>query len=104
MYMLRVSVVDNVVEKGTFGTDAVDYFDTYDAAFDEYRKVLDDGWNDYCSQKNGEPDRESMMFVHLYECLMIDHGDHHHIVPEDLLDSASVSWYNYDTFRAYRIN
>lgn len=104
MYMLRVSVVDNVVEKGTFGTDTVDYFDTYNAAFDEYRKVLDDGWNDYCSQKNGEPNRESMMFVHIYECSMIDHGDHHHIVPCDLLDSAAVSWYNYDTFRAYRTN
>lgn len=104
MYMLRVSVVDNVVEKGIFGTDTVDYFDTYDAAFDAYRDTLDDGWNDYCSCKNGKPDKESIMFVYLYECTMIDHGDHHHLVPADLMDAASVSWYNYDTFRAYHTN
>lgn len=93
-FMIRTNVIDNCPEKGTFGTEIVDYFDDRIDATKAYDQLLADIRDDY----SNDDDRESMTLVYLYEYQSLDHGDHTHIFVTSLIHSASISWYNYDLF------
>lgn len=97
-FMICMNVIDNCPEKGTFGTEIVDYFDDRIDATKAYNQLLADIRNDY----SDDDDRESMILVYLYEYQSIDHGDHTHIFVTSLIHSASISWYNYALFTGLR--
>lgn len=97
-FMIRMNVIDNCPEKGTFGTETVDYFDDRTDATKAYNQLLADIRDDYAD----DDDRESMTLVYLYEYQSLDHGDHTHIFITSLIHSASISWYNYDLFTGLR--
>lgn len=97
-FMIRTNVIDNCPEKGTFGTEIVDYFDDRIDATKAYDQLLADIRDDY----SDDDDRESMTLVYLYEYQSIDHGDHTHIFITSLIHSASISWYNCALFTGLR--
>ena len=97
-FMIRTNCIDNCPEKGTFGTEIVDYFDDRIDATKAYNQLLADIRDDYADDN----DRESMTLVYLYEYQSIDHGDHTHIFITSLIHSASISWYNYNLFVGLR--
>jgi len=93
-FMIRTNVIDNCPEKGTFGTETVDYFDNRIDATKAYNQLIVDIRNDYADSAN----RESMTLVYLYEYQSLDHGDHTNIFITSLINFASISWYNYELF------
>lgn len=93
-FMIRM----NVIDKGTFGTETVDYFDDRIDATKAYNQLLADIRDDY----SDSADRESMTLVYLYEYQSLDHGDHTNIFITSLIHSASISWYNYELFVGLR--
>lgn len=97
-FMIRMNVIDNCPEKGTFGTETVDYFNDSIDATKAYNQLLADIRDDY----SDDDDRESMTLVYLYEYQSLDHGDHTHIFITSLIHSASISWYNYALFTGLR--
>ncbi len=97
-FMIRTNCIDNCPEKGTFGTEIVDYFDDRIDATKAYNQLLADIRDDYAD----DDDRESMTLVYLYEYQSLDHGDHTHIFITSLIHSASISWYNYALFTGLR--
>lgn len=97
-FMIRTNCIDNCPEKGTFGTEIVDYFDDRIDAIKAYNQLLVDIRDDY----SDDGDRESMTLVYLYEYQSLDHGDHTHIFITSLIHSASISWYNYALFTGLR--
>lgn len=97
-FMIRMNAIDNCPEKGTFGTETVDYFDDRIDATKAYNQLLADIRDDYADSA----DRESMTLVYLYEYQSLDHGDHTNIFITSLIHSASISWYNYELFVGLR--
>lgn len=97
-FMIRTNVIDNRPEKGTFGTETVDYFDDRIDAIKAYNQLLADIRDDYADSA----DRESITLVYLYEYQSIGHGDHANIFITSLIHSASISWYNYELFIGVR--
>lgn len=97
-FMIRTNTIDNCPEKGTFGTEIVDYFDDRIDATKAYNQLLADIRDDYADSN----DRESMTLVYLYEYQSLDHGDHTNIFITSLIHSASISWYNYELFIGLR--
>lgn len=97
-FMIRTNCIDNCPEKGTFGTETVDYFDDRIDATKAYNQLLADIRDDYAD----DDDRESMTLIYLYEYQSLDHGDHTHIFITSLIHSASISWYNYNLFIGLR--
>lgn len=93
-FMIRTNVIDNCPEKGAFGTETVDYFDDRIDATKAYNQLIADIRDDYVDSA----DDESMTLVYLYEYQSLDHGDHTHIFITSLINSASISWYNYELF------
>lgn len=93
-FMIRTNVIDNCPEKGTFGTETVDYFDDRVDAVNTYNQLLADIRDDYINTA----DRESMTLVYLYEYQSLDQGDHTNIFITSLIHSASISWYNCEFF------
>ena len=96
--MIRMNVIDNCPEKGTFSTETVDYFNDRIDATKAYNQLLADIRDDY----SDNADRESMTLVYLYEYQSLDHGDHTNIFITSLIHSASISWYNYELFVGLR--
>lgn len=97
-FMIRMNTIDNCPEKGTFGTETVDYFDDRIDATKAYNQLLAEIRDDY----SDSADRESMTLVYLYEYQSLDHGDHTNIFITSLIHSASISWYNYELFIGLR--
>ena len=97
-FMIRTNVIDNCPEKGTSGTETVDYFDDRIDATKAYNQLLasvSDGYID-------SGDRESITLVYLYEYQSFGRGDHTNIFITSLIHSASISWYNYELFVGMR--
>ena len=97
-FMIRTNVIDNCPERGTFGTETVDYFDNRIDATEAYNQLLIDIGDGYADSD----DRESLTLVYLYEYQSLDRGDHTNIFITSLIYSASISWYNYDLFICLR--
>lgn len=93
-FMIRTNIIDNCPEKGTFGTETVDYFDDRIDAVNAYNQLLADIRDDY----SDSADRESITLVYLYEYQSVDQGDHTNIFITSLIHSASISWYNCEFF------
>ena len=93
-FMIRTNVIDNCPEKGTFGTETVDYFDNRIDAVKAYNQLLEDIHDDYADSD----DRESITLVYLYEYQSVNNGDHTNIFITSLIHSASISWYNCEFF------
>ena len=93
-FMIRTNCIDNCPEKGTFGTETVDYFDDRIDAVKAYNQLLADIHDDYADSD----DRESITLVYLYEYQSVDNGDHTNIFITSLIHSASISWYNCEFF------
>lgn len=93
-FMIRTNTIDNCPEKGTFGTETVDYFDDRADAVNTYNQFLADIRDDYADSA----DRESITLIYLYEYQSLDQGDHINIFITSLIHSASISWYNCEFF------
>ena len=93
-FMIRTNVIDNCPEKGTFGTETVDYFDNMTDAVKVYNQLVVDINNDYIDSD----DRESITLVYLYGYQSVNNGDHTNIFITSLIRSASISWYNCELF------
>lgn len=96
-YMIRCNVIDNRIDKGTFGTENVDYFDDRFEATREYNFLLEDVIAEY-KESN---DRNSLTLLYLYEYEVLDGGI---MFVTNLIHSASISWYNTDLFVGLRQN
>ena len=96
-YMIRCNVIDNRIDKGTFGTETVDYFDDRFEATKEYNALV----KDVIDQYKDTSDHDSVTLLYLYEYDVL----HDEImVVTNLIHSASISWYNTDLFVGLRQN
>ena len=94
-YMIRCNVIDNRIDRGTFGTETVDYFDDRFEATKEYNELV----KDMVDQYKDTSDRDSVTLLYLYEYEVL----HDEImVVTNLIHSASISWYNTDLFVGLR--
>lgn len=96
-YMIRVNVIDNRIDRGTFGTENVAYFDDRFEATEEYNGLIEAVIDEY----KDTSDRNSVTLLYLYE---YDALYDEIMVVTNLLHSASISWYNTDLFTGLRQN
>lgn len=96
-YMIRCNVIDNRIDRGTFGTETVDYFDDRFEATKEYNELI----KDIIEQYKDTSDRDSLTLLYLYEYEVLDGGI---MFVTNLIHSASISWYNTDLFVGLRQN
>lgn len=94
-YMIRCNVIDNRIDRGTFGTENVAYFDDRFEATKEYNALIEDVIDEY----KDTSDRNSVTLLYLYE---YDALYDQIMVVTNLLHSASISWYNTDLFVGLR--
>lgn len=96
-YMIRCNVIDNRIDRGTFGTENVAYFDDRFEATKEYNALIEDVIDEY----KDTSDRNSVTLLYLYENdVLYDEI----MVVTNLIHSASISWYNTDLFVGLRQN
>lgn len=96
-YMIRCNVIDNRIDRGTFGTENVAYFDDRFEATKEYNALI----KDIIEQYKDTSDRDSVTLLYLYEYEVL----HDEIMfVTNLIHSASISWYNTDLFVGLRQN
>lgn len=96
-YMIRCNVIDNRIDRGTFGTENVAYFDDRFEATKEYNALIEDVIDEY----KDTSDRNSVTLLYLYE---YDALYDQIMVVTNLIHSASISWYNTDLFVGLRQN
>lgn len=94
-YMIRCNVIDNRIDRGTFGTENVAYFDDRLEATEEYNGLIEAVIDEY----KDTSDRNSVTLLYLYE---YDALYDQIMVVTNLIHSASISWYNTDLFVGLR--
>lgn len=94
-YMIRCNVIDNRIDRGTFGTENVAYFDDRFEATEEYNGLIEAVIDEY----KDTSDRNSVTLLYLYE---YDALYDQIMVVTNLIHSASISWYNTDLFVGLR--